>query len=113
MKEIYIINNKDKLYNFFNGTELFVMIEIFFNDINRKIKPIKIHKYMQINNIPDKLSELYYLNNDIMNNCIELNLYNLNKNILYKSSIEIEITIIDDYLIDDKIKLNYSKKFIP
>lgn len=113
MEEIYIINNKDKLLNFFNDTKLFVMFEIFFNDLNKKIKPIKIQKYMTINNIPDKLSELFYLNNDIINNYNELKTYNKNNNILHKSSIEIEIIIIDDSTIDNKIKLNYSKKIIP
>lgn len=115
MEEIYIVNNKSELCNFLNDKDnLFIMIEIFFNYALKKIKPIKIQKYISTKDIPVKLSDLYSLNNNLLDLCIELNLYNLQQtNTLYKSFIEIEMFIIDELSSDNKIKINYSKKIFP
>lgn len=114
MEKIYLIENKDKIYKCFDNSNLLVMVEIFFNCIDKRIKPIKIQKYMKVEDIPDKLSDLCLLNNDIVGVYKELNNYNQqNSNRLYNRSIEIEITIIDESSLDNKIKLSYSKKIIP
>lgn len=114
MENIYLIENKDKIYKCFDNSNLLVIIEIFFNSVFKRYKPIKIQKYMTIGEIPDKLVDLCLLNDEISNLYTGLNKCNQqNLNSLYKSSIEIEITIIDDLSLENKIKLSYSKKIIP
>jgi len=113
MEEKYIIHNKEKLYNFFGESELFVIIELFFNDLNKRIKPIKIQKYMTINELPNKFTDLFILNEKISFLFEMMREYNLNcNNNTYKNLIDIIIIIFDDSS-ENKIKLTYNSQIMP
>ena len=61
-----IINNKSKLYNLFvDDDKLFVIIEISGYYFDSKLKPIKIQKYMNVNELPEKVSDLFFFDNNI------------------------------------------------
>jgi hypothetical protein len=110
MEEIYIINNKEKLYNIFYGLKLYVIIEIFFNDNEIKLKPIKIQKHMYIDELPNKLSDLYLFDNNIHNIYNKMRLHNRNE--LSKKSFETNIIIFEEST-KIKNKLSYNTVIIP
>ncbi len=113
MEEKYIIHNKEKLYNFFGESKLFVIIEIFFNDLTKRIKPIKIQKNMTINDLPNKFTDLFKYNEKIPFLFETMREYNLNCNDnIYKNLIDIIIIIFDDSS-ENKIKLTYNSHIIP
>ena len=118
MEEKYIINSKDKLYTLFGELKLYVIIELFFTELNNKIQPIKIQpikiqKYMTISEIPEKLSDIYILNNNILNLYKNFEEYNLNiSNKIYKNYIDISIIIFEEST-ENKVKLCYNSKIVP
>lgn len=110
----YIINNKSKLYNLFvDDDKLFVIIEISGYYFDSKLKPIKIQKYMNINELPEKVSDLFVLDNNIKLYYEKIKEHNIFTQQIYHQNFYVDITIYVEGADNNKFKISYSNTVTP